>query len=116
MSACPLVSKHQRTCPSVLGLYRETQTDIRTFFKGQNTPTACRRLSPQLEHLETSAMKTTRNRVDAALTPCTILNRQGSPCGKPGHPLLLSGVCPEHGIEIYRAMAKLVVQPTRRAS
>lgn len=51
----------------------------------------------------------TRNRhVDAQLTTCVMLTRDGDPCGKPGQAGLPVGICPEHAIAVFRAVSRLV--------
>lgn len=48
--------------------------------------------------------------VDSAITPCHLLTRQGEQCRKPGQVGLPSGVCPEHAVAIYRAVAQLIAE------
>ncbi|QRP47992.1 hypothetical protein [Amycolatopsis sp. FDAARGOS 1241] len=50
----------------------------------------------------------TRNQVEAATVPCTSLDRDGQPCGKPGQLGLPAGICPEHAIAVYRAVVRLM--------
>jgi hypothetical protein len=51
-----------------------------------------------------------KSRVDAAVTSCVMLTRDGAACGKPGQAGLPAGICPEHAIAVYRAVAKLVTE------
>lgn len=48
------------------------------------------------------------SRVDAEITPCQLLTRQGDPCGKPGQVGLPAGICVEHAIAVFRSVSKLV--------
>jgi hypothetical protein len=48
------------------------------------------------------------SRADATITACTMLTKQGDPCGKPGQVGLPPGVCPEHAIAIYRAVSAMI--------
>jgi hypothetical protein len=48
--------------------------------------------------------------VDSAVTACTMLTKQGDPCGKPGQVGLPPGICPEHAIAIYRSVAAMISQ------
>lgn len=53
-------------------------------------------------------MRTTITQATANLIDCTVLNRQGEPCGQPGETGLPAGVCPAHAIEIFRAVSRMV--------
>lgn len=50
---------------------------------------------------------TTFGDVEASVTACTILNRDGEPCGQPGSPRLPLGVCTSCAITVTRAVLKL---------
>lgn len=52
-------------------------------------------------------MTTTYGDVEASVTACTCLDRDGQPCGKPGAPRLPIGVCLDHAVAITRAVLKL---------
>jgi hypothetical protein len=54
---------------------------------------------------------TTQGQVTAALVPCAMPTRDSEPCGKPGKVGLPAGICPEHAIAIYRAVAKMIADP-----
>ncbi len=53
-------------------------------------------------------MSTNASQEIASLVPCTMLTRQGTPCGKDGQEGLPAGVCPAHAVEIYRAVGRMV--------
>lgn len=53
-------------------------------------------------------MRTSVTAVLADQIPCTVLNRQGEPCGEPGQAGLPAGVCPAHAVEIFRAVSRMV--------
>lgn len=53
-------------------------------------------------------MRTDTTQVIASFVACTVLNRQGVECGKPGHIGLPAGVCVEHALQIYRAVAHMI--------
>jgi hypothetical protein len=53
-------------------------------------------------------MRTNASQVIASLVPCVMLTRQGTACGKEGQEGLPAGVCPEHAIEVYRAVGRMV--------
>ncbi|HEV2784682.1 MAG TPA: hypothetical protein VGX25_35305 [Actinophytocola sp.] len=50
----------------------------------------------------------TKNHIDAEVTECVMLTRQGEPCGKPGEAGLPAGICAEHAVAVFRAVSKLV--------
>jgi len=43
----------------------------------------------------------------AEIAGCTVLDRDGEPCGKPGSPRLPVGVCEHHALTITRAVLAL---------
>lgn len=47
-------------------------------------------------------------RTDAVTVDCTMLTRDGQPCGKSGEKGLPQGICAEHAIAVFRAVTKLV--------
>lgn len=54
------------------------------------------------------------SRADSAITPCVQITRDGGTCGKPGQIGLPPGVCPEHGIAIYRAVTAMISEETSK--
>lgn len=52
-------------------------------------------------------MTATYGGVLAVLTRCTVLDRDGQPCGHAGHPKLPPGVCEQHAIAITRAVLRM---------
>ncbi|GAA5119072.1 hypothetical protein [Haloechinothrix salitolerans] len=53
--------------------------------------------------------------VASKLTPCTMLTRDGEPCGKPGDDTLPTGICVEHAIQVFRAVSRIVAAKTEEA-
>lgn len=49
-----------------------------------------------------------KKQIEAALTPCVMLTKQGTSCGKDGQLGLPAGVCAEHAVQIYRSVSKLM--------
>lgn len=45
--------------------------------------------------------------VHASITKCTVLDRDGEPCGRPGSPRLPIGVCEACAIRVARAVLRL---------
>lgn len=55
--------------------------------------------------------------IEATVTPCQMLTRQGDPCGKPGDTGLPAGICPTHAVSVFRAVSKLVeIQAARESA
>jgi hypothetical protein len=52
-------------------------------------------------------MSATFGDVNASITPCTCLNGDGEPCGRPGSPRLPLGVCIDCAVRITRAALRL---------
>lgn len=52
-------------------------------------------------------MTATYGDVTAANTACTVLDRDGEPCGRPGQPGLPVGVCQACAITVTRAVMRL---------
>lgn len=53
-------------------------------------------------------MRTNASQVIASLVPCVMLTRQGTACGKDGQEGLPAGVCPEHAVEVFRAVNRMI--------
>lgn len=53
-------------------------------------------------------MRSNTTQVLANMITCTMLNRQGEPCGQPGEEGLPAGVCPAHAAEVWRAVTRMI--------